>query len=256
MVGLGCRYPGGVQDPESFWRLLREEQDAICEVPLERWDVKAYYDPQPDAPGKISTRFGGFLDRIDQFDPYFFGIAPREASSMDPQQRLLLEIAWEALEHAGLAADRLRGSRTGVFVGISGSEYAHRLLNAPPETINSYLGSGNASSVAAGRLSYVFGFEGPSLAIDTACSSSLVSVHLACQSSAARRMRSRAGGRRECHPDAHHQYQPLARPHAGGGWPLQDLRRERRWVRAVGGLRVGGPQALVRRARRRRLDPG
>jgi acyl transferase domain-containing protein/acyl carrier protein len=182
VIGLGCRYPGGVENADSFWRLLRDRQDAIGEVPPDRWDIQAYYDSDPNAPGKISTRHGGFLDHVDQFDPYFYGIAPREASSMDPQQRLLLEVAWEALEHAGLAADRLRGSRTGVFVGIGSSEYAQLFLNAPPEKIDSYVASGNASSVAAGRLSYVFGFEGPSLAVDTACSSSLVSVHLACQS--------------------------------------------------------------------------
>ena len=182
VIGLGCRYPGGVHDPESFWRLLREQRDAIGEVPPDRWDIDAYYDARPDAPGKISTRFGGFLDQVDRFDPYFFGIAPREACSLDPQQRLLLEVAWEALEHAGVAADRLRGSRTGVYVGIGSSEYAHLLLAAPPDKIDSYMGSGNASSVAAGRLSYVFGFEGPSIAVDTACSSSLVAVHLACQS--------------------------------------------------------------------------
>jgi acyl transferase domain-containing protein len=182
VIGLGCRYPGGVLDPEAFWQLLRTAQDAIRKVPSERWDAEAYYAADPDAPGKISTRHGGFLDQIDRFDPHFFGIAPREAASLDPQQRLLLEVGWEALEHAGLGADRLRGSRTGVFVGISSNEYAHLLLAAGTEKINSYMGSGNAHSVAAGRLSYVFGFEGPSLAVDTACSSSLVTVHLACQS--------------------------------------------------------------------------
>ncbi len=182
VIGIGCRYPGGIEDADGFWRLLHDRQDAVREVPPDRWDVEAYYDADPDAPGKIATRYGGFLDQVDQFDPYFFGIAPREASSLDPQQRLLLEVAWEALEHAGLAADRLRGSRTGVFVGLGGSDYGQLLLNAAPEKIDSYMASGNASSVAAGRLSYVFGFEGPSLAIDTACSSSLVSVHLACQS--------------------------------------------------------------------------
>src|SRR3954452_1735408 len=181
VIGIGCRYPGRVQDPDAFWRLLRDGQDAVGEVPSDRFDIEAYYNADQDAPGKISTRYGGFLDQIDQFDPYFFGIAPREACSLDPQQRLLLEVAWESLEHAGLAADRLRGSRTGVFIGLSGSDYGQLLLNAAPEKIDSYMASGNASSVAAGRLSYVFGFEGPSLAIDTACSSSLVSIHLACQ---------------------------------------------------------------------------
>ncbi|MDM0053600.1 type I polyketide synthase [Variovorax sp. J22R115] len=182
IVGIGCRYPGGVEDADSFWQLLADGRDAIGEVPPERWNASALHDPDPAAVGKISSRSGGFLSRIDEFDPQFFGISPREAMSVDPQQRLLLEVAWEALEHAGIAADRLRGSPTGVFVGISGTDYAQLLMAAGPELIDSYMGSGNAHSVAAGRLSYVFGFEGPSLAVDTACSSSLVTVHLACQS--------------------------------------------------------------------------
>src|SRR3954451_10274381 len=182
VIGLGCRYPGGIHDADSFWELLRTGRDAIREVPPDRWDVDDYYSADPDAPGKIVTRCGGFIDGIDQFDPHFFGIAPREAVSLDPQHRLLLEVAWEALETAGLAADRLRGSRTGVFTGIASNEYGHLLMAGGPEKIDSYMGSGNAHSVAAGRLSYVFGFEGPCLAIDTACSSSLVAVHLACQS--------------------------------------------------------------------------
>ena len=182
VIGLGCRFPGGVRDAQSYWQLLQTGQDAIAVVPADRWDADAYYAADPDAPGKIVTRYGGFLDQVDQFDPALFGIAPREAASLDPQHRLLLETAWQALETAGLAADRLRGSRTGVFVGISSNEYAQLLMGAGPERIDPYMGSGNAHSVAAGRLSYVFGFEGPSLAVDTACSSSLVTVHLACQS--------------------------------------------------------------------------
>jgi acyl transferase domain-containing protein/acyl carrier protein len=182
IVGLGCRFPGGAADPDRFWQLLQDGRDAIREVPRDRWDAAAYFADDPQARGKICTCYGGFLDRIDQFDPHFFAIAPREAASMDPQQRLLLEVAWESLEHAGIASDRLGGSRTGVFVGISSNEYAQLLLGGSPESIDPYMGSGNAHSVAAGRLSYVFGFEGPSVAIDTACSSSLVAVHLACQS--------------------------------------------------------------------------
>nr|WCO03995.1 AjuB [Cystobacter sp.] len=181
VVGLGCRFPGGVNGPEAFWKLLREGREAVTEVPPSRWDVDALYDPDPDAPGKIASRHGAFVEDVDRFDARFFGVSPREAQSMDPQQRLLLEVSWEALEHAGLAPDRLAGSRTGVFVGISGNDYL-RFLFADPERIDAYVGTGNADSVASGRLSYLLGLKGPSLSVDTACSSSLVAVHLACQS--------------------------------------------------------------------------
>jgi acyl transferase domain-containing protein len=183
IVGIGCRFPGGARDPERFWALLRDGVDAVTPVPSDRWDVDAYYDPDPEAPGKIYTRSAALLDRVDLFDAPFFGIAPREAASMDPQQRLLLEVAWEALEHAGEAADRLSGSRTGVFIGICTNDYAHlQIKQQDPSRFDLYYGSGIAHSIAAGRLSYVLGLQGPSLAIDTACSSSLVALHLACQS--------------------------------------------------------------------------
>ncbi len=180
VIGLGCRFPKA-SDPRAFWRLLTEGGDAIVEVPCDRWNAGAFYDPDPDAPGKANTRWGGFLDGIAGFDATFFGISPREASRQDPQQRLLMEVAWEALEDAGTVPGALADSRTGVFVGISTNEYAHRQL-ADPRHIDAYVGTGNALSVAANRLSYHFGFRGPSLAVDTACSSSLVAVHLACQS--------------------------------------------------------------------------
>ncbi len=180
LVGLGCRFPGGA-DPEAFWTLLREGGDAIAEIPRDRWDIDAFYDPDPEAPGKMYARFGGFLEDIERFDPHFFGIAPREATSLDPQQRLLLEVTWEALESAGQAPHKLAGSRTGVFVGITSADYArlHMLSGRPPDA---HYGTGIASSVAAGRLSYTLGLQGPCVALDTACSSSLVAVHLACQS--------------------------------------------------------------------------
>ncbi|MBI4616903.1 MAG: SDR family NAD(P)-dependent oxidoreductase, partial [Planctomycetes bacterium] len=179
VVGLGCRFPGGASDPESFWRLLAEGRDAITEVPPDRWDAGAYYDPQ-GGPGKMVTRWGGFLSGVDRFDPHFFGIAPKEAASMDPQHRLLLEVAWEALEHAGQPPDRLAGSATGVFVGACWNDYAS--LFSDLSRIDAYMPTGNALSIAAGRLSYVLGFSGPAIAVDTSCSSSLVAVHLACQS--------------------------------------------------------------------------
>jgi acyl transferase domain-containing protein len=183
VIGLGCRFPGGGDSADSFWRLLRSGTDVISEVPADRWDIDAYYSPDPDAPGKMCTRWGGFLDGIDQFDPQFFGITPREAASLDPQQRLLLEVAWEALEHAGQAPDRLKGSRTGVFVGVLGTDYQDlQLAGDGANRIDAYFGSGTARSMASGRLSYFLGLQGPSVSIDTACSSSLVALHLACVS--------------------------------------------------------------------------
>src|SRR5262245_3463274 len=119
VIGMGCRFPGGANDPEAYWRLLCNGVNAITEVPPTRWDVEMYYDPDPEVPGKTYTRYGGFVDEVDGFDPQFFGIAPREAASMDPQQRLVLEVLWEALEHAGQAPDQISGSRIGVFVGSS-----------------------------------------------------------------------------------------------------------------------------------------
>ncbi|MGE3809735.1 MAG: SDR family NAD(P)-dependent oxidoreductase, partial [Gemmataceae bacterium] len=180
IVGLACRMPGA-GNPAAYWKLLHDGVDAIREVPPSRWDIDAYFDPDPDAPGKMYCRHGGFLEDIDGFDPHFFGIAPREAIAMDPQQRLLLELAWEALEHAGLLAPtRLERSRTGVFVGVGANEYAS-LATSNPAAIGPYFGTGNALNVIAGRVAYVLGLEGPALVVDTACSSSLVAVHQACQ---------------------------------------------------------------------------
>jgi acyl transferase domain-containing protein/acyl carrier protein/phospholipid N-methyltransferase len=183
VIGLGCRVPGGGNDAASFWKLMREGVDAIGPMPADRWDGDALYDPDADAPGRIATRSGGFLKTVDQFDPGFFGIAPREAQGMDPQQRLLLEVAWEALEHAGQAPDRLERSRTGVFFGLCASDYAYmQLKSEDPALLDAHFTSGIAHSVLSGRLSYLLGLQGPSITIDTACSSSLVAVHLACQS--------------------------------------------------------------------------
>ncbi|HEX7843260.1 MAG TPA: SDR family NAD(P)-dependent oxidoreductase [Kofleriaceae bacterium] len=180
IVGLGCRFPGA-PDPDAFWSLLRSGGDAIREVPADRWDVGAFYDPDPATPGTTTTRFGGFLPRIDEFDPSFFCISPREASHMDPQQRLLLEVTWEALENAGIAPQALYGTETGVFVGISTNDYAGLQLSDPAR-VGAHDGTGSAHSIAANRLSYLLDLRGPSMAVDTACSSSLVAVHLACQS--------------------------------------------------------------------------
>ncbi|TYB85036.1 type I polyketide synthase [Oceaniovalibus sp. ACAM 378] len=182
IVGLGCRFPGGSDTPAAYWSLITHGTEAISEVPADRWDVDSLYDPDPDAPGKISTRWGGWIKGIDQFDPQFFGIAPREAQSLDPQQRLLLETAWAALEDAGIPAKRLFGTRTGIYCGISGNDYHGVLRDAGLTDYDAYTASGIAHSMASGRLSYVLGTTGPSLSIDTACSSSLVAIHLAVQS--------------------------------------------------------------------------
>lgn len=181
IIGMGMRFPGGVDSPESYWELLRNGIDAITDIPADRWPTEAYYDSDPTAPGKLYARGGGFLSDVDKFDPMFFGISPREAVSMDPQQRMVLEVAWEALERAGQAPDKLLGSATGVFMGIAGNDYA-RMIWSDIEQIDVYSGTGTTFSVASGRLSYLLGLQGPSLSIDTACSSSLVALHLAVQS--------------------------------------------------------------------------
>ncbi|MDY6988820.1 MAG: SDR family NAD(P)-dependent oxidoreductase [Thermodesulfobacteriota bacterium] len=182
IIGMGCRFPGG-STPEAFWSMLQNGTDAIGQLPADRWDNDALYDPNANAPGKIYIRRGGFLDSVDQFDPHFFRMSPREAESLDPQQRLFLEVGWEALEHAGLAPKKLAGTSTGVFLGMGQHDYARLRLNAGDlARIDPYDGMGNLSCFAAGRLAYFLGLHGPNLVLDTACSSSLVALHLACQS--------------------------------------------------------------------------
>ncbi|MEJ8642032.1 type I polyketide synthase [Streptomyces sp. MS1.HAVA.3] len=181
VVGVGLRLPGGIDSPDAFWRLLRDGVDAVTEVPRERWDADALYHPEAATPGRSVSKWGSFLDRIDAFDASFFDISPREADAIDPQQRLLLEVAWEAFERAGMPAESLRGSRTGVMVGISNDDYG-RWQAADPAAGGPYTNTGSAWSIAANRISYFFDLLGPSLAVDTACSSSLVAVHLAVQS--------------------------------------------------------------------------
>ncbi len=181
VVGIGCRFPGGVVGPQGYWAFLAGGGDAISEVPSDRWDAEAFYDPDPFAPGRMASKWGGFLPDVSGFDADFFGISPREAETMDPQQRVLLEVAWEALEHAGIAPDRMGGSRTGVMMGVYYTEYQSNSA-ANPDTIDAYCATGNAHSITVGRIAYLLGLRGPAVAVDTACSSSLVAVHLACQS--------------------------------------------------------------------------
>ncbi len=184
IVGMGCRYPGNVNSPAEFWELLHSGRDAVGEIPRGRWDVDALYDADSNHAGTVYTRHAALLDQrtIEDFDPQFFGIAPREAVAMDPQQRLLLEVCWDALEHAGIPASGLRGSATGLYVGMCTDDYLHlhNNLNAP-ERIDGYTSLGTARSIAVGRVSYLFGWEGPAIQLDTACSSALMAVHLACQ---------------------------------------------------------------------------
>ncbi len=180
IIGMGCRFPHGADNPQALWHLLQNGVDAVTEVPSSRWSLDDYYDPEMDAKGKIYTRYGSFLDQVDSFDAGFFGISAREAALMDPQQRLLLEVSWETMEAAGLSASQLRGSKIGVFIGIMNQDY----LWLFPEfsDFDIHTATGNAASVVAGRLAYILDLHGPALAVDTACSSSLISIHLACQS--------------------------------------------------------------------------
>ena len=180
IIAVACRFPGS-PDPDAYWDVLSGGVDAIREIPEDRFDIDEFYDSDQQTPGKIYTRSGGYLDSVDGFDPEFFGISPREAVWMDPQQRLMLEIAWEGIERAGYAPAALRGSRTGVFVGVAANEYAHLMSGDSVENLEAYFITGNALNAIAGRVAFTLGLEGPAMAMDTACSSSLVAVHQASQ---------------------------------------------------------------------------
>ena len=245
IVGMACRLPGDADSPEALWQMLRGGVDAITEVPADRWDVDEFYHPDPSQPGRMYTRFGGFVKGIDRFEPQFFGIAPREAITMDPQQRLLLEVVWEALERAGQSPARLTGTPTGVFTGVASADYTEILKQHPTEDLDAYFGTGTAASVAAGRISYVLGLQGPSMVVDTACSSSLVAVHLACQSLRQGGMHAGHRRRRERDSQPARQHRALARADDGARWPLQDFRRGSRRVRPQRRLRDCRSEAIV-----------
>ena len=182
IVGMGCRFPGAANDPAAFWKLLSEGRDAISETPEDRWSLSKFYSSGTAKPGKTQSKWGGYVDGIDRFDPAPFGISPREAASMDPQQRLLLEVAWQAMEDAGQPVEKAAGSSTAVFVGISSFDYAVAgLSHQDHAVIGPYSNTGGSSSIAANRISYCFDLVGPSVAVDTACSSSLVALHMACE---------------------------------------------------------------------------
>ncbi len=189
VVGMACRFPGGVNNPEQYWDLLKAGRSGIVRVPPERWDADMYYTDDHTVPGTICNREGGFLTswQPDEFDAEFFAISPREAAAIDPQQRLLLEVAWEALEDAGIQPHTIRGTQTSVFVGLTAYDYMLTLsAELRPEDLDAYIPTGNAANFAAGRLAYFLGAQAPAVVVDTACSSSLVAVHLACQSLRAR----------------------------------------------------------------------
>ena len=183
IIGMGCRFPGGINTPDAFWELLANGEEALGDIPASRWDVDAYYDPERPVAGKMYVRQGCYLDNIDQFDPQFFKISPREATSLDPQQRLLLEVSWETLEHAGIAPDSLKGSQTGIFVGQYWDDYSmQRIYAGAPDQIDRYSQLSALRGLSAGRIAHLLDIHGPTLQLDTACSSASLTVHLACQS--------------------------------------------------------------------------
>ncbi|MDA8634454.1 polyketide synthase, partial [Verrucomicrobiales bacterium] len=181
IVGIGCRLPGAVHGPDSFWQMMVEERSGIVPVPPNRWNRERWYHENVEIPGKMITKWGGFIDEFDKFDAQFFGISPREALRMDPQQRWLLETAWESLEDAGIPPISLRGTETAVYVGIASNDYAN-VAQSDPRNVDVHTNSGSTLSIASNRIAYLFDLKGPAVSVDTACSSALVAINLACES--------------------------------------------------------------------------
>src|SRR5580658_4520818 len=186
IVGVGLRFPGGASDAASYWKILADRVNTVTEIPASRWNIEDYYDPDPEARGKMYTRHGSFLEDAAGFDAHMFGVSPREAVELDPQHRIALEVAWEALENSGCSPSQASRSKAGVFLALSNSAYLRLVFNDRIDELDAYSSTGNNFSVAAGRISYTLGLDGPSIVVDTACSGSLVAVHLACQSLRAR----------------------------------------------------------------------
>ncbi len=251
IVAVSCRFPGA-PNPEAFWELLRGGVDAIREVPEDRFDIDEFYDPDPDVPGKTYTRFGGFLDGIDGFDPEFFGISPREAVWIEPQQRLILETVWEGLERAGYSPAALRGSRTGVFTGVAANEYAHLLSAESIDKIEPHFITGNALNAISGRVAFALGLEGPGGSGRHRMQLGAGGGPSGLSGPAFRGLRPGAGRRGERAAEPGHDRRRVARPDAVPGRAVQDLRRRRRRLRAQRGLRGPGAQAAERRGARRR----
>ena len=181
IIGMACRLPGGIESPDQLWEALLRGDDLVTEIPPDRWDADEYYDPEPGVPGRSVSRWGAFMDDVGGFDAEFFGINEREATAIDPQHRLLLETSWEAMEHAGLTRERISGSLTGVFVGLTHGDY--QLLASDAHSVEGPYGfTGNSFSLASGRIAYALGVHGPALTVDSACSSGLAAVHIACRS--------------------------------------------------------------------------
>ncbi|WP_243460496.1 polyketide synthase, partial [Mycobacterium canetti] len=178
VIGMGCRLPGGIDSPDRLWEALLRGDDLVTEIPADRWDADEYYDPEPGVPGRSVCRWGSFLDNVADFDPEFFGISEREATAMDPQHRLLLETAWEAMEHGGIAPNKLGDMPTGVFVGLMHDDY--QFVHADAQTLAGPYGYiGNSFAMGSGRIAYAMGLQGPAITVDTACSSGLTAIHLA-----------------------------------------------------------------------------
>ena len=245
IVGMSCRYPGGVNSPEDLWDMVIQGRDVITEFPGDRgWDLANLYNPDPDVPGTCYTRVGGFVDGVGDFDPAFFGIGPSEALAMDPQQRMFLELTWEALERAGIDPTMLRGSATGVFAGV----YAQGYGMGAAQAAEGFRLTGQSSSVASGRVSYVLGLEGPAVSVDTACSSSLVALHMAAAVAAVGGVRPRPGrwGHGQRHTRHLVEFSRMRGLSTDGRCKV--VRRRRRRHRILRGRRNAGAGATFRRA--------